>query len=317
MSRDAEEVRSSHEVMARHARSFRVASWFLAPEVRDDAAVLYAFCRAVDDAADEAPSLEVALRDLDALERGLEDRKGGEGEGPAVSRMVRELVARRGLPRLAAVELVEGARSDLGTVRIADDQALLRYAYLVAGTVGLMMCALLGARDERARGRAIDLGIAMQLTNICRDVKEDAEIGRVYLPARRLARAGTTQDDVLAGVAPPEAVARVVAELLELADGYYASADVGVRDLPARSRLAVLVASRIYREIGVQLRARGCDPLQGRVVVSPLRKLGCACAATVAWARITLGTATVVPSPRAASGSPTAQPSLAPAALAP
>jgi len=115
-----------------------------------------------------------------------------------------------------------------------------------------------------ARARAIDLGIAMQLTNIC-----------------------------------------------------YANAAVGVRDLPARSRLAVLVASRICREIGVQLRARGCDPLQGRVVVSPLRKLGCACAATVAWARITLGTATVVPSPRAASGSPTAQPSLAPTARVP
>lgn len=280
---DAAAVASSHEVMARHARSFRLASWFLAPSVRDDAAVLYAFCRAVDDAADEATSRQEALRDLAALEAGL------SGDGPLVARLVGELSDRRGVSRAAAVELIAGARSDLEVVRVATDEELLRYAYRVAGTVGLMMCPLLGADGERARVRAVDLGIAMQLTNICRDVKEDAAISRVYLPETRLARAGTSSSEIVRGVAPPAAVAAVVSDLLDLADRYYASADVGVRELPPRSRLAVLVASRVYRAIGTKLRERGCDPLQGRVVVSPLGKLASASAAVAAWARITLG----------------------------
>ncbi len=289
---DPEALAASHAVMARHARSFRLAACFLAPAARDDAAILYAFCRAVDDAADDAPDRETAIRSLALLERGL------RGQEPGIAAHVRDLGARRAMPLAAAFELIEGARSDLGTVRMVDDAALLHYAYLVAGTVGSMMCSILGARAARARDRAIDLGIAMQLTNICRDVKEDAAMGRVYLPTTRLARAGTSAEAVLAGTAPSPAIARVVGDLLELADGYYASADVGVRDLPARSRLAVLVASRVYRAIGVRLRARGCDPMRGRVIVPPWGKLAWTCSALLAWVRISTGIADGAPSPR-------------------
>ncbi len=286
-------VAASHEVMARHARSFRLASWFLAPGARDDAAILYAFCRAVDDAADESPDRETALARLAELERGL--RGAGEGEAPASARHVRELMLRRQMPIDAAFELLEGAQSDLDAVRIADDAALLRYAYLVAGTVGAMMCSLLGALEPRARAHAVDLGIAMQLTNICRDVREDAAMGRVYLPATRLVAAGTTPAAVLAGRAPPAAISQVVGDVLDLADRHYASADVGLRDLPGRSRLAVLVASRVYRAIGVRLRARGCDPMAGRVVVPPWSKAAWTGVALVTWARMSLRLADLPP----------------------
>ncbi|HEU0078108.1 MAG TPA: squalene/phytoene synthase family protein, partial [Longimicrobiaceae bacterium] len=137
----------------------------------------------------------------------------------------------------------------------------------VASTVGLMMCAVLGVRCREAHPHAVDLGIAMQLTNICRDVAEDAYHGRVYLPAERLRRAGTSTEALLAGTAGRAAVARAVAGVLELADRYYASADGGMRDLPPRARPAILVASRVYRAIGVRLRKRGCDALAGRTVV--------------------------------------------------
>ena len=130
-----------------------------------------------------------------------------------------------------------------------------------------MMCAVLGVRRREAHPHAVDLGIAMQLTNICRDVAEDAYHGRVYLPAERLRRAGTSTEALLAGTAGRAAVARAVAAVLELADRYYASADGGMRDLPPRVRPAILVASRVYRAIGVRLRQHGCDALAGRTIV--------------------------------------------------
>jgi phytoene synthase len=164
----------------------------------------------------------------------------------------------------------------------SDDDELLRYCYRVASTVGLMMCAVLGVREPSAFPHAVDLGVAMQLTNICRDVREDARMGRVYLPASRLEAAGLTPDDLLQDRVDREALARVVADLLHLADRYYASADAGMRWIPARARTAIVVASRVYRAIGVKLRRRGCDAWSGRTVVGGVEKVGWLAAALAA-----------------------------------
>jgi len=153
------------------------------------------------------------------------------------------------------------------------DRELIRYCYRVAGTVGLMMSPVLGVGGDRARPHAVDLGVAMQLTNICRDVAEDAERGRTYLPERRLRRAGTTPQALLEGEADREAVSEVVRDLLELADDYYESGRAGMQFIPRRSRLAIMVASRVYRAIGVKLRRGRCDPLAGRTVVGPFGKI--------------------------------------------
>ncbi|MGM0558718.1 MAG: phytoene/squalene synthase family protein, partial [Myxococcota bacterium] len=173
----------------------------------------------------------------------------------------------RDMDIMYALELIEGVESDLGTVVFESDRELLRYCYRVAGTVGLMMCAVLGVDEQEALPHAIDLGVAMQITNICRDVLEDAQRGRVYLPADRLRAAGTSSKAVLDGDADRDAVARVVDDLLELANSYYASADDGMRYIPARCRLAIVVASRVYRAIGVKLRSNGSDALAGRTIV--------------------------------------------------
>jgi phytoene synthase len=271
--------------MAVQGRSFWLASKLLPSGLRDEAAIVYAFCRAADDAADELTDTRRAHETLDALERGL------AADGPAPARAMRELFARRGLGLDPARLLLSGVRRDLGSVRIEDDQELLHYAWLVAGTVGQMMAELLGARDPRARFYAVQLGIAMQITNVCRDVAEDLARGRVYLPERRLRAAGTSQRALLAGCAPRDAVAAVVRDLLVLADRLYASADRGMRFLPTRARLCVLVASRVYRAIGLRLRARGCDALRGRVVVSLPVKLGWVVAAIVAWITLALRSA--------------------------
>ncbi|AWV88399.1 phytoene/squalene synthase family protein [Bradymonas sediminis] len=271
----AEEVaRHSREVLAEHSRSFNWASRFLPEESRDDAAILYAFCRLVDDTVDEAESPEVATKQVEALR----DELNRERAPSAAVAAFLDLSERRGVDVSAAMELVEGVASDLGDVLIEDDRALLRYCYRVAGTVGLMMSPVLGVEDPRAVAHAIDLGIGMQLTNICRDVLEDAQNGRVYLPETRLRRAGISQKELLESVATggfelEETVAKVVSDLLKLADRYYDSADQGLAYIPARSRLGICVAARVYRGIGVRLRyLHDANPLHGRTVVPGLEK---------------------------------------------
>jgi phytoene synthase len=261
-------VAQSRAVLAHKARTFSFAGRFLPPAVRDDAALVYAFCRLVDDTADEAEDPGAAARALDRLGAEL---RGGAPARPLVAAF-RDVAARLDLPLQSAEELLRGVRSDLGPVRIGGDAELIRYCYRVASTVGLMMCAVLGVRRREALPHAVDLGVAMQLTNIARDVAEDAERGRVYLPADRLRRAGVAQEALVDGSADRRGVARVVTEILQMADLYYRSADGGMRDIPARTRPAILVASRVYRAIGVRLRRRGCDAFAGRVVVPPGEK---------------------------------------------
>lgn len=279
------ELRAAHQAVRRHARSFRWASRFLDSAQRDDAALLYFFCRQADDAVDEAPNAEVARARINALLAEL--------DSPAPAAPVSGFLAvcqRRGFDPALGRELLSGCASDIGRVRFADDADLLRYAYRVAGTVGLMMLGILGIDDERAAPFAIDLGIAMQLTNICRDVIEDAGLGRVYLPADRLLRAGVDPEALASGLAPSQGVAAVVAEVLALAERYYESAERGRALSPVRSRWAVLVGARVYRAIGAVLRRQAYDPSSGRAVVSAAEKL--LNTATASWRTLRPGVKT-------------------------
>ncbi|QDG51222.1 phytoene/squalene synthase family protein [Persicimonas caeni] len=269
MSGSTDMVVASREVLAVNSRSFSWASWFLPADRRDDAAVVYALCRLIDDIADESDSAEQARAELKLLRGELE----GERDARALVAVFLDVAERRKLDVVYALELIAGVESDLGKVCLRSDRDLLRYCYRVAGTVGLMMCAVLGVDDQRAHAHAIDLGVAMQLTNICRDVLEDAERGRVYLPAKRLRDAGVEPRELLAGEADPEKVSQVVCDLLKLADRYYRSADCGMAYIPARSRLAIVVAARIYRAIGVKLLQNDGDALAGRTIVSGTMKL--------------------------------------------
>lgn len=250
-------------MLSEKARSFRWAAQFLSSHRHNDAAILYAFCRLVDDTADEAESIEQARQGLDDLTHQLL----GQQSPSDLMIAFMDMSARCQLHLEWALELIAGVRSDLGTVRFYDDVELLRYCYRVAGTVGLMMCAVLDVEDEMAYPYAIDLGIGMQLTNICRDVAEDAAMGRVYLPEVRLNYHGVDTQSLLDGTASTESTSRVVRDLLTLADVYYESGEQGMRFIPTRSRVAIMVASRVYRAIGVRLKKNGCDALAGRTIV--------------------------------------------------
>jgi phytoene synthase len=254
----------SRAVLSKHGKSFALAGIFLPDDQLDDAAVAYAFCRLVDDVVDEAPDAETAHRDVTRVRAEL------SGEAPArpVVAAYINMAARRGFSLQVAHDLIDGCVSDLGAVRVADDDALALYCYRVAGTVGLMMSGIMGVRDPAAVAPAKALGEAMQLTNICRDVLEDTRRDRCYLPETRLRAAGTSTDAVVARRADPEAVKAVVAALLDQAEDKYREAWRGMHFIPWRPRLAIHVAARVYRQIGVRLRrVHGGDPLHGRTIV--------------------------------------------------
>ncbi|MFO7857370.1 MAG: phytoene/squalene synthase family protein [Ectothiorhodospiraceae bacterium] len=265
--------------LQRHARSFAWAARFLPRSTRHDAAELYAFCRAVDDLAD-GDDPENGEASLEAIREAL---AVGDTAHPVAGPFL-ALVGRSGIDVTPAISLVDGVRSDLKAVEITTTDELIRYAYRVAGTVGLMMNPLLGVTHRDAAPFAVDLGIAMQLTNIARDVVEDGERGRRYLPADRLEGAVAPQR-----LAHPEPDLRVTAfdailGLLETADRYYASAQVGMAFIPRRPRLAILTAARLYRAIGERIRELGPQAYwQGRASVPRMTKTGLTISSVTSW----------------------------------
>jgi len=175
------------------------------------------------------------------------------------------------IDKRVVLDLIAGVWSDTELVRMADDARLMQYCYQVAGTVGLMMCRVFNTDHPEAEPFAIDLGIAMQLTNICRDVQTDALVDRRYIPSALVNDLAPSEL-----VAPSEdykqLVKQAVATLLDLADAYYQSGEKGLSYLPFRARLAILVAARIYREIGQKLRRQQCEYWHQRIVVSKAKK---------------------------------------------
>jgi len=257
--------RAADAVLSAKGRSFHWARRFLGERHAERATRLYMLCRYVDDIADEADSGPAALQ---ALAKMKQDIGSGRSTDPIVADGIR-LFAECGIEPGIFIELIDGVESDLGTVRIADTDALIHYCYQVAGTVGLMMCRILDAKEAAADAHAIDLGIAMQLTNICRDVVADATLDRRYLPATlvgELAPAAFLQPGTDA------AVRSALSDLLQLADRYYQSGESGLAYLPVASRAGILLAARVYHAIGSTLRRNDFCFQSGRAVVGTGRK---------------------------------------------
>ena len=257
----------AEETLASKGRSFHWARYFLGEPHASRATRLYAFCRHLDDLADESSSRESAQENLLRARSAV---RSGMTSDPLLRDGLDLMRECRFSPDII-LELVEGLLSDLGTVRIADEPALLRYCYRVAGTVGVMMCGVLDVHNPVAYPHAMDLGIAMQLTNICRDIAEDAAMGRRYLPATMSGDMGPA-DLVIPEKNLRPHLQRSVSRLLDQADRYYASGERGLAYLPLRARCGILVAARVYRAIGTQLRRRDCDYWSDRVVVNSKKK---------------------------------------------
>jgi phytoene synthase len=246
------------------SRSFFTASLLLPHEVRAPACSLYAFCRLADDAIDLGGGRAEALARLrERLARAYEGRPW-----PApVDRAFADVVARFAIPRALPEALFEGFEWDARGRRYQDLAALHAYAARVAGTVGAMMAMLMGVRAPEVVARACDLGVAMQLSNIARDVGEDARAGRLYLPLRWLEQAGLDPEAWLARPVFSEALGSVVQRVLTAADLLYQRADAGIARLPLACRPAIYAARLLYAEIGHALVRQGLDPVGQRTVV--------------------------------------------------
>ena len=255
-------------ILAEHGRTFHFASHLLGATFRMRAANLYAFCRYIDDLADKTQDVQLAKKRLLAVRRDLSLRATTQDR----SAQMLALVEKTAMPMTPVLALIDGAMQDLEPVLIADERTLIQYAYQVAGTVGLMMCSVLDVEESDALPYAIDLGIAMQLTNIARDVGEDAEMGRVYLPSEWTG--GLTPSDIL-DPTPVHAETLKVAtrRMLYLADEYYHSGLQGLYYLPRSARWGILVAAKVYREIGTLIAAADYQSWDRRAIVSKGRKL--------------------------------------------
>ena len=272
------ELVAQASMLARHGSSFHFASHLLGACHGQRATRLYAFCRRVDDLVDEANDLQAAARALDALELALRTGVGG----PVWLTDLRELQVETGLSHRPLLDLIEGVRRDLGEVAFQSEDDLIAYAFQVAGSVGLMMCAVLDVCDPRAYPFAIDLGIAMQLTNIARDVGADARLGRRYLPAAWVGGASAAEIRAPNPILQTQLCA-ASRRLLELAERYYLSGEAGLGFLPPRARLAILTAARVYRGIGACIAQSGFRSWDQRAVVSKSRKIRLAAGALITF----------------------------------
>ena len=258
------------EAIRHGSKTFFAASMVLPAAVREPAYGLYAFCRLSDDAVDlDGGSPQAVERLRDRLDRVCQ----GRPLPVAADRAMADLMRRYAIPRAVPDALLEGLAWDTQDRRYETIEDLFDYAARVAGTVGVMMTLLMGVRSPDALARACDLGVAMQLTNIARDVGEDARNGRVYLPRVWMREAGLDPDAFVANPVMSEDLKSVIARLLAVADGLYARARSGVAYLPLACRPAILAAGLIYAEIGRALEALSHDSVSHRAHVPTSRKV--------------------------------------------
>jgi len=260
--------RLASEATARGSKSFSFASSFFPNEVTEAAHAVYWFCRTTDDLVDNAPSVEVGRLSLDRwqseLQRAEAEAAVSEIDHP-VLRLFIATVRTFDIPLRYAYELIEGVRMDLNNHRYETFHELRQYCYRVASTVGLMMSHVIGF-DGPALAYAEELGVAMQLTNILRDVGEDLRMGRVYLPLAELRGFGCSIEDLQHGRRTPE-FRRLMQFQISRARDYYRQAEPGIAMLRPEGRFAVRMAADIYERILRRIEALDYDVFQNRAVV--------------------------------------------------
>ncbi len=255
---------------AKGSKSFFFAARWFPPDVARAAYAVYWFCRYTDDLVDECANLQQGREDLEQWAAMLHAALAGEVPSHPVLRVFLDTARRYSIPDEYPLDLIEGMRMDLDGVRYASFADLRVFCYRVASVVGLMMSHVIGFR-EPALTYAVDLGIAMQLTNILRDVGEDLERGRIYLPADEMQRFGYSEYDLRRRLYN-DSFRELMRFEAARARAYYAQAEPGIALLDSRGRFAVKVASDVYRQILVRIEASGYDVFQQRAVVSPARK---------------------------------------------
>ena len=266
-----EDLDHCREAIRHGSLSFHAASTLLPAKGRDPALALYAFCRLADDEVDEGEYQAGAVFRLqERLELAYAGRPKDAPEDRAFAAIVEEFEMPRALPEA----LLEGLAWDAAEHRYDTLSGVRDYSARVAAAVGAMMCVLMRVRDPDALARACDLGVAMQLTNIARDVGEDARMGRIYLPLDWLAEAGIDPANFIREPLPTNDVRKMVKRLLHEADRLYRRSEAGIDVLPLGARTGIWAARLIYAGIGKKLKRQGYDSISMRAHTSTGQKLG-------------------------------------------
>lgn len=272
------DLEACRALLRQGSRSFHAASRLLPASVHEPAGALYAFCRLADDEIDDAidglaPEAGSPSAALARLRLRLAAAYDGTPRATPVDRALADMLQAHAVPRALPEALLEGFAWDAEARRYETLSDVLAYAARVAGSVGAMMTVLMGRTEAATVARACDLGCAMQLSNIARDVGADARAGRLYLPRAWMREAGLDPDTWLANPVYSQALANVVWRLLTVADALYARADSGIARLPLACRPGIGAARLLYAEIGHEVARAGYDSLSRRAVVSGKRKL--------------------------------------------
>jgi phytoene synthase len=256
---------------AQSGSSFYYSFLFLPPERRRAITALYAFCREVDDAVDETSDPAVARKQLDWWRSEITATFGGTAQHP-VSRALAPVVREFALPEPRFHEIIDGMQMDLDYNRYPDFATLEVYCHRVAGVVGLLSAEIFGFADRATLGYARTLGLAFQITNIVRDVGEDARRNRIYLPLDELERFGVTTDDIILYRETP-ALSALLAHQIRRARDLYREAFEQLPSVDRKSQRPGLVMAAIYRKLLDELEAEGAGVINRRVALTPIRKL--------------------------------------------
>lgn len=274
------------------SKSFAAAARLFDPATRRSAVMLYAWCRYCDDVIDgqeaghsasvvASTTAQLRLKNLRSETEAVYE--SAAAESPAFAAF-REVALRHAIPKRYATEHLAGFEMDVLQRRYDSIEDTLEYCYHVAGVVGLMMSQVMGAGDELTLDRACDLGIAFQLTNIARDIIDDAHVGRCYLP-REWLKELSVPEHYLTDSRYRQSIAILAERLVDLAEPYYASSRAGLSSLPWRSAWAVATACGVYREIGIEVKKRGARAWDSRISTSGVDKLRLAISGL--WAAVT------------------------------
>lgn len=242
----------SHQRIKQGSKSFYFASWFLSKKFRLHAWLLYLWCRESDDLIDEAKSSQEALSNLENLKIQLHQIFNSQDGVTSSDFKAKALIALKNelnFDPAPLFDLLRGYRMDIEGFYLKSQTQVLEYCYCVAGTVGIMMCQIMNITSNQALIHAKDLGIAMQLTNIMRDLETDYKLNRVYIPLEFFTQNQLTPESLLKN--RPALFAIAAPYLFQIAETYYQSGVKGLIYLPFRERLSIAIAASVYRRIGL------------------------------------------------------------------
>jgi 15-cis-phytoene synthase len=264
------DVKVCRALLRKNSKTFHAASLLLPQTVRESASVLYGFCRLADDEVDVA---HAGVSAIASLRLRLSRVCSGQPLAEPTDRALAAVLSEHQIPREILELLIEGLEWDTEGRSYESLDELFDYATRVAGTVGAMMALLMGVRSSAGINRACELGIAMQLTNIARDVGEDARMGRIYLPLSWLRQAGIDPAAWLADPQFNEAIATVISRLLSEANLLYRGVESGIARLPLSCRPGINAARFLYQNIGTEIARAGFNSIDRRAFVPGHRKL--------------------------------------------